>query len=99
MVCILSLAFAAAAEDGEWQWVIEGEPAGTNILYRPQQHIGDELDFDRLFIGAPEGATVVAPADGIVENVSVSYLYSLTYMVGSGAGEKNDMQSAVDALA
>ena len=54
LVCIMSLAFAAAAEDGEWQWVIEGEPAGTNILYRPQQHIGDELDFDRLFIGAPE---------------------------------------------
>lgn len=99
LVCILSLAFAAAAEDGEWQWVIEGEPAGTNILYRPQQHIGDELDFDRLFIGAPEGTAVVAPADGIVEYVSVSYLYSLTYIVGSGVGEKNDMQSAIDELA
>lgn len=99
MVCILSLAFATAAEDGEWEWVIKGETAGTNILYRPQQHIGDELDFDRLFIGAPEGAAVVAPADGIVENVSVSYLYSLTYMVGSSVGEKDDMQSIVDELA
>lgn len=99
LVCILSLAFATAAEDGEWQWVIEGEPAGTNILYRPQQHIGDELDFDRLFIGAPEGATVVAPSDGIVENVSVSYLYSLTYMVGSSVGEKDDMQSIVEEVA
>lgn len=96
---MLSLAFAAAAEDGEWQWVIEGEPAGTNILYRPQQHIGDELDFDLLFIGAPEGAAVVAPADGIVENVSVSYLYSLTYMVGSSVGEKDDMQSIVEEVA
>ena len=99
LVCIMSLAFAAAAEDGEWQWVIEGEPAGTNILYRPQQHIGDELDFDRLFIGAPEGAAVVAPTDGIVEYVSVSYLYSLSYMVGSGVGEKDNMQSAVDEIA
>lgn len=99
MVCILSLAFAAAAEDGEWQWVIEGETAGTDILYRPQQHIGDELDFDLLFIGAPEGAAVVAPADGIVENVSVSYLYSLTYMVGSSVGEKDDMQSIVEEVA
>lgn len=96
---MLSLAFAAAAENGEWQWVIEGETAGANILYRPQQHIDDELDFDRLFIGAPEGAAVVAPADGIVENVSVSYLYSLTYMVGSGASEKDDMQSIVEEVA
>lgn len=96
---MLSLAFATAAEDEKWQWVIEGETAGTNILYRPQQHIGDELDFDLLFIGAPEGAAVVAPTDGIVENVSVSYLYSLTYMVGSSVSEKDDMQSIVEELA
>lgn len=99
LVCMLSLAFATAAESEKWQWIISGETAGTNILYRPQQHIGDELDFDRLFIGAPEGAAVVAPADGIVANVSVSYLYSLSYMIGGGVGVNDNMQSVADELA
>lgn len=99
LICLLSLAFATAGEDGKWQWVIAGETAGTNILYRPQQHIGDELDFDALFVGAPEGAEVVAPTDGTIEYVSLSYRHSLSYLVGSGVEPDDDMQSAVDKLA
>lgn len=99
LMLVLSLAFATAGEDGRWQWVIAGETAGTNILYRPQQHIGDEIDFNALFIGAPEGTEVVAPTDGTIEYVSLSYLHSLTYMVGGGVKADDDMQSVVDELA
>lgn len=99
LICMLSLAAAAAAEEGKWQWVIAGETAGTNILCRPQQHIGDELCSDKLFIGAPDGSEVVAPADGTIEHVSLSYLHSLTYMVGSGVKTEDDMRSIAKELA
>ncbi len=81
---ILASLLAAAASltahaDGTaWQWPLAGEQAGTGIIYKPQTYIDRELNFSGLFITAPLGAEVVAPADGRVTSVHVEYLESLT---------------------
>ena len=36
----------------EWVWPVEGRNAGEDILYSPQQYIGEERNFGDLFIGA-----------------------------------------------
>ena len=45
------LAFAAMAARAEdvWLWPIKGQQAGEGILYRPQDYIGDEFNFDNLW--------------------------------------------------
>ncbi len=82
--CALPTARAAGANSAPkaaepWLWPIAGAAAGEGILYQPQTHIGDELVFAELFIGAAEGTEVVAPADATVTSVSLSYNFSLTY--------------------
>lgn len=82
--CVLPTARAAGANSAPkaaepWLWPIAGAAAGEGILYQPQTHIGDELVFAELFIGAAEGTEVVAPADATVTSVSLSYNLSLTY--------------------
>ena len=64
--------------DDVWLWPIEGQQAGDGILYRPQDNIGKELNFDNLFITAPEGTRVVCPADAVVTSYDYSYYTSLT---------------------
>ena len=66
----LSAALCLLAASGEAQapllWPIQGHRSGENILFRPQEYINEELNSSNLFIGAPEGTAVVAPADGTV---------------------------------
>ena len=69
-------ALAAKAED-VWLWPVKGQQAGEGILYRPQDYIGDEFNFDNLFLSAPEGTQVLCPADAVVENCSYTYHMSL----------------------
>ena len=59
-------------------WPISGTLPGENILYQPQDYIGDELNFGNLFIGGNAEKYVIAPCDGIVTSVSYTYLNSLT---------------------
>ena len=78
----LSAALCLLAASGEAQapllWPIQGHRSGENILFRPQEYINEELNSSNLFIGAPEGTAVVAPADGTVDFFSVGYASSLT---------------------
>ena len=46
---LVFVALAAKAED-VWLWPVEGQKAGKGILYRPQDYIGDEFNFDNLFL-------------------------------------------------
>ena len=78
----LLLLFVCAAGYGQsvWLWPIEGQTAGENILYVPQQYIDKEHNFDALFLGGEEGDRIVAPADAAVVWLSFCYRHSLTYM-------------------
>ena len=46
------LTLTAQTAGNIYQWPIEGAKAGEGILYRPQDYIGDEYNFDKLIIGA-----------------------------------------------
>lgn len=71
------LGLQAQTAEALYQWPIEGAKAGEGILYRPQEYIDNEHNFDRLFIGAELGTNVVSPCDGVVTYISLNYLHSL----------------------
>lgn len=84
LIVILLLFFAVASVYAQEQtqtylWPIEGAEAGTNMISVPQSYIENELNFSNLFIGAPEGTTVLSPVDGVITFISVGYSNSLTY--------------------
>ncbi len=60
-----------------YQWPIEGGKAGEGTLYRPQDYIGNEHNFDKLIIGAKPGTNVVSPCDGVITHVIMMYYLSL----------------------
>ena len=60
-----------------YQWPIEGAKAGEGILYRPQDYIDQEHNFDKLFISAEPGTNVVSPCDGVITHVTMVYYLSL----------------------
>lgn len=64
-----------------YQWPIEGAKAGEGILYRPQDYIGDEHNFEKLIIGAKSGTNVVSPCDGMITHVTMKYYLSLTLII------------------
>ncbi len=83
----LSLAAQAHAQHQTFLWPIAGKTAGADILSRPQNYIGDELNGDDLFIGAEPGAIVLCPADGIITSVGPTYQRSMVYMLGARCQE------------
>ena len=83
----LTFNLSLAAED-IWLWPIEGRKAGEGILYRPQDRIGEEFNFDNLFIAAPEGTRVLCPADAVVGFYCLNYHFTLTSSSSFGAPDK-----------
>ena len=71
------LTLTAQTAGNIYQWPIEGAKAGEGILYRPQDYIGDEYNFDKLIIGAKPGTNVVSPCDGVITYVTMVYYLSL----------------------
>lgn len=71
------LTLTAQTAGNIYQWPIEGAKAGEGILYRPQDYIGDEHNFDKLIIGAKPGTNVVSPCDGVITHVTMKYYLSL----------------------
>ena len=67
---LVFVALAAKAED-VWLWPIKGQQAGEGILYRPQDYIGDEFNFDKVIPIShttnllPDRKQRSAPKDGI----------------------------------
>ena len=85
----LSVAFATQAQPQPFLWPIEGATAGENIISAPQSYINGELNFDNLFIGAPEGTRVLSPVDGTITDISVNFRPSLVTMGSFGAEGQN----------
>jgi hypothetical protein len=73
-----------------WLWPVQGKKAGEDILYRPQDYIDKELNFDNLFIAVDKDANVVCPADGKISSIGLNYQISLT----SAYYFKNDEKSS-----
>lgn len=77
---ILELSAQTTSNSGSisyYQWPIEGAKAGEGILYRPQDYIDQEHNFDKLFISAEPGTNVVTPCDGVITHVTMVYYLSL----------------------
>jgi hypothetical protein len=94
--CLLTLAAAnmVSAQQPTYLWPIEGAKAGEGIIYAPQSYIDGELNFDHLFIAAPEGTVVVAPCDGTVRHVSVTYQPGLSQSLSWRIDEGETFDSA-----
>ena len=84
---LVTVSVSLSAED-IWLWPIEGKKAGEDILYRPQDNIGEEFNFDNLFIAAPEGTRVLCPADAVVGFYTLNYHFTLTSSASFGAVDK-----------
>lgn len=81
------VSYSVYGQDENLLWPLKGKDAGENILYRPQEYVGSELNFGNLFIGGAFGDTVVAPADGIITDYCILFQTSINAMntVGSRA--------------
>lgn len=62
-----------SAQSASYLWPVKDAEPGTGIVSAPQGYIGDEFNFDHLFITAPEGTAIVAPADGTISSFGVEY--------------------------
>ncbi|MCL2413188.1 MAG: hypothetical protein FWC98_03515, partial [Bacteroidales bacterium] len=79
---LLFFGFACFAQAETFLWPIKNAEIGENVLFRPQEYIGNELNFGNLIIHAPKGTVVVAPTDGEVTSFNYVYLHSLARMTG-----------------
>lgn len=77
---ILSLIVFSISSASEWLWPVTGKKTGENVLYAPQTYIDHEPNTNSLFIGGEEGDEIIAPSGGKVDNVSIQYYESLTYV-------------------
>lgn len=77
LIATFCLTLTYAHAQNTYLWPIAGVQPGIGIVCKPQGYINNELNFADLFITAPEGTTVVAPADGIITTISTYYPTSL----------------------
>lgn len=77
LILLLIVVKVTCAQEA-YLWPIKDVAPGTNIISPPQGYIDGELNFADLFVGAKEGALVVAPVDGIIENICVKYYQNLS---------------------
>ena len=79
LVCVsMLLACGRICAQQPYLWPIEGAKAGEGIIYAPQSYIDGELNIAGLYITAPEGTVVVAPADGTIGSYGIDYAPSLS---------------------
>lgn len=76
LVLLLVIVRVTCAQEA-YLWPIKDAKPGTNIISAPQGYIDEELNYYNLFIGAEEGALVVAPTDGVITGISIGYRQSL----------------------
>lgn len=86
LLAISALATSIQATDGTpkeeqlLSWPVKGKAAGEDIIYRPQEYIGRELNFGDLYIGTAFGDTIIAPADGTVISYGILIKTSINSM-------------------
>lgn len=81
LVLAVILSTVVKGQDSKWLWPVKGAAAGDKILFRPQDYIGEELNFGELFVGAKEGAEIVAPVDGVISQIGYCYNMNLVNLM------------------
>lgn len=95
-LCCFSVMLQAQETGTEkYLWPVEGKNAGEDILYRPQDYVDDEHNFDKLFITAEKGTNIVCPCDGVV--LWVGYDCYLSMTVSGSFSMEGTFKDGVDA--
>ncbi|MGB4655709.1 MAG: S41 family peptidase [Bacteroidales bacterium] len=74
-------AHLVTAQDNKYLWFFEKGFAESDILYKPQEYIGQEKNFDNLIISAPLETKIQSPTNGTISFFQYSYLNSLNSSV------------------
>jgi C-terminal processing protease CtpA/Prc len=75
-VFLLISMISVSAQNQAPVWPISGQKAGKDILYKPQDYIGTEKNYEDLFITAPEGTPVLSPVSGTIIDMAYKYFVS-----------------------
>lgn len=90
--------YATSDSDTLWKWPVAGKQAGDGILFKPQQYIDKELNFDDLFIGAEYGTIVVAPCNGVLDFFSVGSKTSINTGTSWGHDNGETLNANIEAV-
>lgn len=63
----------------QYLWPIADKDFGEDILYKPQDIVGDEFNYSNLFIKGDNESIVVAPESGMIKSYGYVYYESLQY--------------------
>lgn len=77
ILTVVALLTSAERAEAQLLWPVKGAEPGEGIICKPQQYIGDEMNYDDLFITADEGTEVVSPCDGTLIGYLVDQQTSL----------------------
>lgn len=80
-VLFLTSVILCAQDKAFWIWPVAEQKAEDGILYRPQDFIGTELNFDNMFVGGKEGSPILCPFDAVVNRVSLTFKYNLSQCI------------------
>ena len=74
-------AIKASANDSTYVWPVKGMPPGSNILYQPNDYLGDEQVYSDLIIATGIWDSIISPVDGIISDFNFTYKQSLISVV------------------
>ena len=80
-VLFLTSVILCAQDKVIWIWPVAEQKAEDGILYRPQDFIGKELNFDNLFVRGKEDTPILCPFDAVVNRVSLTFKYNLSQCI------------------
>lgn len=96
LYCVFLLIEPLVVSAKDATWPVSGKNAGDGIIYRPQDYIGIELNFDNLFITAQEGSEIVSPVSGVISAYNYVFMTKLNhgyfYKVSSKADEEQRIE-------
>ncbi len=88
------ICFLPAQSQEQLRWPVKGKNPGENILYRPNDYIFDEHNFNDLYIKTTEKDTIIAPCDGTIIMFKYSYNHKINCSLsGFSSTGKNDQET------
>jgi hypothetical protein len=67
--------------DTTFMWPVKNKQPGSNILYQPNDYLGDEQVYSDLIIATGIWDSIVSPVDGIITDFNFTYKQSLSSVV------------------
>ncbi|MDR2907344.1 MAG: S41 family peptidase [Bacteroidales bacterium] len=98
LVLLLQTALFAFAQNATYLWPIKSVENGQNILFKPNEYIEKEHNFDNLFITASKGTEILAPTDGTVTMYNPHFLSSLVYSSSFGGFSNGNFDDFLKTL-